>query len=784
MQRFLEILLGLERGFLSRDGDLSLGFNPAWPWQDVVGAPVWNIVLIALGVALVVWIYRRETRSRAVRIGLGVLRASLVLLVIGLLNRPVITLGQSRIERSVLPILVDQSVSMRVKDVGDANQPLARIDAVMAMLSAEDQKLLRELRAVHDVRLYRFDSTLAPVIAPTELSADGQSTDLTGAVRDALQELQGQRVAGVVVLTDGRDTPARNAAERLTQLGGFGVKVYPVAVGSDRPPTNLSIQSVSVQDAAFVGDIVNVRLNLRAAGYEPGRQATVRLIDKSTGEPLRDIDNKPAEQTVTLASGDAPQDVELLFRPTRVGTLDVSVEVVGQPGEIDADDNARVAQVAVLDAKINVLYVEGYPRWEYRYLKNEMIRDRTVEISCLLTSADPSFRQEGDRPITRFPESLNELLDYDVILFGDVDPRQFSDFQLQLVNEFVSKLGGGFGMVSGPAFAPHAYRGTTIEPILPVTLARGGGEAAPGAITQGWRPVLTREGAASSIFRFLADRAENEQFLREQIQPLFWYARGVTTKSGVGEVYSEHPTELGADGRKAPLLVLGRFGAGRTLFSAIDDSWRWRYYTGETIFDTYWVQQLRYLARGRKLGQRQAALATLRPVYELGEQVRITLRVLNPQLLTQLPEQIRVDIVEEQSQTPIGQHMLLRQEAQPDLYVASFAGDRIGNFTAKVGSIAAGVDELAVPVQVRVPRLELVQPQVDRAALTRLATQTGGEVIELVDAASRLPKLIQSAAKVVPIETVRPLWDAPLVMVLFVGLITLEWIARKLFGMV
>jgi hypothetical protein len=171
-------------------------------------------------------------------------------------------------------------------------------------------------------------------------------------------------------------------------------------------------------------------------------------------------------------------------------------------------------------------------------------------------------------------------------------------------------------------------------------------------------------------------------------------------------------------------------------------------------------------------------------VYELGEQVRITLRVLNPQLLTQLPEQIRVDIVEEQSQTPVGQHMLLRQEAQPDLYVASFAGDRIGNFTAKVASIAAGVDELTVPVQVRVPRLELVQPQVDRAALTRLATQTGGEVIELVDAAARLPKLIQSAAKVVPIETVRPLWDAPLVMVLFVGLITLEWIARKLFGMV
>lgn len=784
MQRLLEILLGLERGFLSREGDLSVGFNPTWPWQDVVGAGVWNVALVAGGLALVLWVYRREARGRGVRIALGCLRALLVLLVIGLLNRPVVTLGQSRTEPSVLPILVDQSVSMRVKDVGDPAQPQARIDAVASLLSADEQKVLKDLRAVHDVRLYRFDSGLAPVASPAELAAEGQSTDLTGAVRQALQELQGQRVAGVVVLTDGRDTPARNVAERLTQLAGFGVKVYPVPVGSERPPTNLAIQSVSVQDAAFVGDIVNVRLNLRGAGYEAGHRATVRLVDKATGELLRDVDNKPAEESVALPAGDAPQDVELLFRPTKVGPLDVSVEVVAQPGEIDAEDNARVAQVSVLDAKINVLYVEGYPRWEYRYLKNEMIRDRTVDISCLLTSADPSFRQEGDRPITRFPESLNELLDYDVILFGDVDPRQFSDFQLQLVNEFVSKLGGGFGMVAGPAYAPQAYRGTAIEPLLPVNLARGPADVAAGGITQGWRPSLTREGSASSIFRFLADRGENERFIREQIQPLFWYARGVTAKAGVGEVYAEHPSDTGPDGRKAPLLVLGRFGAGRTLFSAIDDSWRWRYYTGETIFDTYWVQQLRYLARGRKLGQRQAALASLRPVYELGEQVRVSLRILNPQLLPQLPEQVRVDIVEEQTQTPVGQHMLVRQEAQPDLYVASFAGDRIGSFTAKVGSIAAGVDDLAVPVQVRVPRLELVQPQVDRAALARLATQTGGQVVELTDAAAKLPTLIASAAKVVPIETVRPLWDAPLVLIGFVILITIEWVMRKAFGMV
>ena len=150
-----------------------------------------------------------------------------------------------------------------------------------------------------------------------------------------------------------------------------------------------------------------------------------------------------------------------------------------QPGELDSRDNVRPAQIAVLDAKINVLYVDGYPRWEYRYLKNEMMRDKTVNISCLLTSADPSFAQEGDPssegfpgPIKRFPESIEELMQYDVVLFGDVDPRQFTDAQLQLLKDFVSKRGGGFGMIAGPRYAPAAYRNTALEELLPVFITR------------------------------------------------------------------------------------------------------------------------------------------------------------------------------------------------------------------------------------------------------------------------------------------------------------------------
>jgi uncharacterized membrane protein len=832
MNRFWEIILGLRRGFLSQQGEFSLSFNPQWPGQQLVGAAVWNVLLVLLALALVVYVYRREGKSRGVKIVLGVIRASLLALVIALLNRPVLTLGQSRTEPSVVAIMIDDSISMRVRDVQTSGSDAqSRMEGALQLLGDRDRGLIKDLSNKHQVKLYRFDSTAQPIAkwegeAPSEPSSattqaarteprppiepTGQNTQVAKSIRGVLDDLQGQRLAGVVVLTDGRDTPAEPLAEAIDAVKDYGVKIYPVAVGSESAPKNIDIQSVSVQDSAFKGDIVNIRVAVRATGFEPNHPVTLQLKDRKTGRPVLDLSGNPVETKVMLPDSN-PLEAELQFQPMEVGPLDLTIEAVKQAGEIDDADNIRTAQISVLDAQINVLYVDGYPRWEYRYLKTEMIRDKTVNISCLLTSADPTFRQEGDKPITRFPESIEEMLDYDVVIFGDVDPRQFSDAQLQLVNDFVANRGGGFGMVAGPRFSPIAYHNTAIEPILPVNITKVQPDD-HASVTQGFRPAVTKLGLDSSIFRFFADRDANEKFLKNQIQLIFWYLKGVTTKAGVGEVYAEHPSDMGPDGRKAPLLVLGRFGAGRTLFSAIDDSWRWRYYTGESVFDTYWVQQLRYLARSKKLGQRRLTFASLRPTYELGQQVRVQMRVLDPKLLQQLPNELRVEVAEEgsgfgvqgsgttqpatSSLNPeprtlnasagavVRQETLVKQEGQPDLYVASWTADRIGRFVVKLPPIVGGVDEMNLPIEVMVPRLELAQPQVDRAALNRLATETMGQEVDLADAGQKLPTLIQSAAKIIPIESSQRLWDAPLVMILFVLLITTEWVMRKMYGMV
>ena len=456
-----------------------MAFRPAFP---LLPAWLWNVLLVAAAGVLVWYVYRRDTRRGPWRYALGGLRLTLLLLLIVMLNRPVLTLTQVRREPSVVAVMLDDSQSMRVRDVEAADDGERPTRLAAATELATDAALLRELSETHELRFYQFDADAAALPAgetPRETLArlralaeepGGADTRVAQSVRSVLRELQGQNLAGVVVLSDGRDTGGGADVRTVEALRDAQVPVVPVAVGAESPPPNVDVVSVAAQETAFAGDIVNVSVNVRADDLPPGRSVTLRLADRETGVTLTGPDGDPAELTVNPADG-ATERAELQLRTEEEGTLDVLVEAVPLDGELTEDDNRRPLRIGVLDAQIAVLYVDGYPRWEYRYLKQELTRDRTIDLSVLLFSSEPGFPQGGDVPIRRFPESMEEMLAYDVVVLGDVDPRQFSDFQLELIRQFVGDNGGGFGIVSGPRFSPGAYVGTPIEQLLPVDAA-------------------------------------------------------------------------------------------------------------------------------------------------------------------------------------------------------------------------------------------------------------------------------------------------------------------------
>ncbi|HEY8746626.1 MAG TPA: hypothetical protein VIM11_01540 [Tepidisphaeraceae bacterium] len=813
INRLFEILLGLDKGFLSREGAKGISFNPVWPGHH---AALWNVVLAMLAIALVVYVYRRDGRSRQARILLGVLRGMVMGFVLILLNRPVLTNADTRTEASILAVLVDDTGSMKVPDAS-ADGRTSRIDAARNLLTGSNNDLLRKLEWLHSLRFYKFDQNASPFgpsqpgqlgkdkdeiaktynaqlrLALSALKPDGQNTQVVQSLTTVLDDLQGQRLAGVVVLTDGRETPRPADEALINSIGGRHVKVYPVAIGGDKSPPDVFLTAVEALDVAFKDDIVAVRVTLGGMGYEKNHSVKLTLKDETTGLPLTGPDGRAAQTDVMLPGDKAPMTAEVLFKPDKVGTLKFRVIAEHQPGELDYANNELPASVDVVDSSINVLYVDGYPRWEYRYIKNAMIRDSTVNISCLLTSADVGFAQEGDDPIpntntpdrgtkfpgpvARFPESIEEMLPYDVVLFGDVDPLEFTDRQLQLVVDFVEKRGGGFGMIAGPKWSPLAFRNSPLEAVLPVNVSRVQPDDSATWIADGFRPVLTPSGEASTIFRFFTDVQQTRQFMKEELQPIFWYSRGATRKS-IAQVLAEHPFDIGPDGQKAPLLVTGRYGAGRTLYSAICDSWRWRFYTGENVFNGYWVQQLRFLARGKKIGARDHDLFLERPTYDLGEEVRVTYRVYNPTIQQQLPPEIPVQVKRDDG-TVIAEAKLQRQEGQPDLYSASFVADREGEFTAYVKS-AAGERERRLAV--KAPRIEMDDVSVNHPLLNRLALETGGRVLSLSEASAELAKIPSLERKTID-PTSNPLTNGWLPLIIFVLFITGEWVLRKVYGM-
>lgn len=802
----IEILLGLQYDTL-RDVGVSFYFAPIWPWQHTISATIWNIALVVVIVWVALRMYRRAAISPRIRISLMLLRCCTLGLLLLLLNRPGLTLHQDSHKSSVVAVLLDSSASMSVPDAAphmdEAETPpmTTRLAAAVEALGDLSHGLLAALARQHRVQVYQFsedaqflgnygdevhdasanDQTLHAV---QQLSPAGTSSWIVRSIHSVAQDLSGQNLAGIILLTDGRQVPRQASDAMIDSLKADGIKIFPIVVGSQRPVKNVAIASVKALDSVFQGDDVLVHVQVRSEGLQENQPVEVALIDEATGHVLDGPDGKPAVKSVSL--NDGLTDVEMQFKPIAAGMLNLTVKVAPQSGELAHEDNQRTVQIDVLDAKITVLYVDGYPRWDYRYIKNTLIRDKTIQVSCLLTSAEPGFVQEGDLPIRRFPETMQELTAYDVILFGDVDPQQFSSSQLELLKEYVSQQGGGFGMVAGLRWSPQAYAHTAVATILPVEL-KDAQVSSPAPLTQVLRPTITPIGMDSSIFRFFTDPQVNQQYLHTRWPGIYWYYSGIAAKPGVGQVLAVDSSHTGAGGHDAPILVTGRYGAGRTMFLATDDSWRWRYYQGEHVFDTFWVQQLRTLSRGRKAGQRRAILRSDRPSYELGERITANLDILDARLLSSLPAELPVKITSADGQL-LAEHILRRQTDESTSlsgrYTASWTADRIGSQTLTVAALSDEDKDIQLPVDVQAPRLELIDPSIDPAFLQHLAQQTGGAVVPLAVAADRLDALIPEAHQVVSADAAVLLWSAPLVLALFGILLAGEWILRKRLGMI
>lgn len=767
MNQVLRSLLDLET-IPADAGPIRLAWThplPGWVW------------LAGAGLALLVGLeaYRRMPGSRSLRGSLAACRGLVIVLVLAMLAGPVAELPREDVEPDRVLVLVDRSRSMSVADAEDPDGG-GRItrsrQAEMAFRRAADD--LAALGRRKEIRWFGFHEGLFTLgeqpedpAVPEFGDAPGRRTDLSRAIDQAVQRSGGRPISAIILASDGRATrPVDPALAR--RLRSEGVPLVVVPLGSREPVGDLAVADVDAPGRAFVRDKVPVRLDMDRLGPALQRTgATVRLVDDLDGTVLDEVRLEPADDRTSLT---------LVAEPEVPGETTWTVRI--EPDEPDLVPENNVASVAIelVDRPMRVLFVDGYPRWEYRYLKNLLIREESIESSNFLLTADRDFAQEGNAPISRLPRTAEEWQPFDVIVIGDVPAGFFSPEQTERIRDHVADGGAGLLWIGGERSMPATWEDSVLADLLPFT----GGTRLPSmgrAVTMEPTPLAERLGVLQLVLG--EDRGWPEE-LRDPA--VGWSQLSWSQRIDPGRLKpTAEPlarTVAAVDGSPLPLLVHMRFGAGQVIYSATDEIWRWRYGRGEVLPEQFWIQMIRMLARDRLAAGGEAAVLEVDPPRtEVGRPVQVRVRVLDARLAETRRGSIEAEVVDAAGET------LTRLELVPEpgdeaRHTATWLPDRAGGFTIRVSGGDLADLGLAASLMVREPADELLQPETDHPLLERLAAETGGRVLA--------PDRIGPGLEGLPnreVRTENPLresiWDTPLAFALLLGLLALEWLGRR-----
>lgn len=771
-------------------------------WRLLEAPALWVIVLvIAPLVALISWYaYRSESlpgRVRAILMGLRTVALCLLLLV---LFRPVRVRSQENVQAPEVLILIDDSASMRNRDAYEGEPEIA--NAIRGLVGTEPKQATRldvarsslETNVLglldaggYEPRLYAFHEDLSPVTRLDNLSGRGRGTHVGDALGQALNAHRGRHVTDVIVVSDGRSNGGALIEEAALLARAVGAPVHTIVVGDTRPERNLVVELVEVPTSVLEGDEVVIAVRVHGRGVGLG-SASVLLEELDSDDGARTL----ASETIDL---EHTGERIVLVAPAGSGQGDASqrrfrVSVPPLPEERILDDNTLIARVHVAREKIRVLYVEAHPRYEYRFLKDLLIRaDERIEAQIYLASATPGFPQEaspGLPRLVRVPTERRELLDnYDVVLLGDInpysvspDPAEGEEF-VQSLFEFVER-GGGLGVIAGEYENPRALAGTEFARLLPVKLDPTSGLGFGGATVNEHRPTLESPGNPHEIVRLHPDLEMNRELWEEPtgLRGYYWYFPVVGAKPGA-QILLRHPQQpLTGSSERDPLLVIGYHPSGRTLFLATDDcTWRWRYRYVHRYHERFWRNAIRWLALGRlREGDRRYALEPLRSRFDLDERVVLEARVLDEDFQPSTAPSQKARL-----QGPEGSPQdieLVAVPGRPGRFRADLRPDQPGRFQAWMelnGERIAGAE-----FEVVLPSRENADPSPDPVALQTLARLTGGLALSATDTTGLAEAFPGNEERREPISSeLRDAWDHWGTLLLALGVLCAEWILRK-----
>ncbi len=706
---------------------------------------------------------------------------------------------------------------------------------VLAASKSGQKSLMELLKSKYTVKFIRFASSAVPTDADAWLAGGGKefppaplgapasddgarssvtnllsfqdSTDIGAALDSAAGEAPADSLAGVLVLTDGRHNGKVLPEAAARRLGALGAPVCTVVIGSGETPKDAAVLDVVVPVSVYLGDKVNVQASLRFDALRGGK-AKVRLLQH--GELVEEI-------TVDVPEDEFRTSVNMSHTPVAVGTYDYEVEVEPMEGERLTGNNRWGFRVAASDNRMNVLMVEGVPRWEFRYLRNLLYaRDRAVHLQYVLLDPDrvegaktpgvvyaSAGRKFGDAEATALPRTKEEWMRFDAIILGDVSPGALDNDTLATLQHCVLDRGALLVVVAGPRFMPHAYTSRIVREMLPVRYAQSetSFHASPEPLYQ---IRLTPDGSAHPMMRQAGGAQENRE-LFESFPPLVWRQPVAGVKEGASVLASAVPISVedrpdatngaaaaaGKRLKEEPLVVVQPYGLGHVVALNFDETWRLRYRKGDVHHHKFWGQLLRW-GVGDKLrsGTELVRIGTDRLTYALNAPVRVEARILDTDFKAVTADEVYVSVSRD-GKDVLRKKLDYRRDscgiyevalpAMPGagLYKAKLESGKIFEILAAEKATEASTEFMVVA---KGNSQELSELSADWNAARTMAGVSGGKAVGPESAASALDVFGPGSRRLSEIREVT-LWDSWPLLALLILVITAEWILRRRKGM-
>ena len=733
------------------------------------GPATYIVIAIALAVAVPALIayarlrMRGGPRDRAVLLALRL--AGLAIVVVALMH-PILVVSEAVPQRNVVGVLVDDSRSMRIADLNGTT----RADAVRHLLGTRDSSLYRALADKFVVRLFRFSGNGERVAQLGDLTYDGVRTQLGPALEAARQELTGVPLSGLVLVSDGADNSTGSLTDAVMSLGARHVPVFTVGVGRERFTKDIEVSRVEAPRNVLKGASLVVDVLVAQRGYTGDK---VQMIVEDGGRIV-------STQSVTLSGDGEAIPVRVRVPTTEAGARVLTFRIPPQPGEMVAQNNTQQAIVNVSDRREKILYIEGEPRSEMRFLRNAVRDDKNLQIVTLQRLAKDQFRRfsvdDSLDLVAGFPKTRDELFAYKGIILGSIEASYFTGDQLRMLADFVSERGGGLLALGGRrALGEGGFGGTPVAEVLPVDL--GGGPNDKSGYFSELKVDVSVAGSMHAATQ-IAD-AESTSAKRWKTMPAVTSVNRIgRARPGATVLLTGTPTK---GGERQTVLAFQRYGRGKAIVFPVQDSWLWQMLNDvdDVTFESYWRQLLRWLVSdvpSRVMVAAAGDQAAPGDAVELNAEVsdRTFLKVNNAEAVARVtsPSGNVSEMPLEWSVTRDGQ------------YKASFTPTEKGLYRVDVRARMGTDSIVSDPSYIASGDLstEYFGAEMRGPLLRRIADETGGRFYTGENVAQLAKDIFFTDAGNTVVDR-KDLWDMPIVFLLILALVTSEWGYRKLRGL-